>query len=271
VSEREHNWAEQREQLSALLDNELAGAERADLEAHLQGCADCRAELESLRRTRALLRALPQPALPRRFLLPLEPAAQQFASESTQAQRSGLMPLAPSLAQPARPAPVPLSAARSSRILRSTQVVRWLSAIAAILGLFLLLGSAFSSFSPGKGTTTSASNAPGAYAVNTPTQAGGTALGTTPPPQSTEKATTTQDRATPTGARPNPGATATANGSETDSNTTPVPTGEDHNTVSSGGGSSLSTPELGLILLVLGVIGFVGAAIVRRLWPNANR
>ena len=71
----EHDWEQQREQLSALLDNELDEQERAELETHLPTCVECRAELESLRRTKALVRALPQPALPRSFALPLEAAS----------------------------------------------------------------------------------------------------------------------------------------------------------------------------------------------------
>lgn len=55
--------------LSALLDDELAPVERSAVEGHLAGCADCRARLESLRATAALIRALPDP-LPSRRLVP---------------------------------------------------------------------------------------------------------------------------------------------------------------------------------------------------------
>ncbi len=273
LSEPEHNWEERREQLSALLDNELAGAERAQLQTHLQSCSACRAELESLRRTRALLRALPQPALPRSFLLPLEPAAQQSSGELAEPARAGRKPSAtPAPSRSVRSAPISLSDARSNRLRRSTQVVRWLSTIAAVLGLFLLLSSAFSTLSLGKSTAANTSSSQGAYAANTPTQDEGTGLGTIPPTQSTQKATnTTQDRATPTEVGPNPAATPTAKGNETAGSATPGATQEDHSVTGSGSGFSLSTPELGLILLGVGVIGFVVATLLRRLWSSASR
>src|SRR6185312_17309916 len=60
------------EQLSAALDGMLAPEEQTALDAHLAGCETCRRELEELRQVRMLLRALPEPALPRSFLLPTE-------------------------------------------------------------------------------------------------------------------------------------------------------------------------------------------------------
>lgn len=68
------DWDAQRERLSAYLDGELPAAERAALGAHLSGCAQCQRELAALRQTRALLRSLPTPALPRDFRLPAQPA-----------------------------------------------------------------------------------------------------------------------------------------------------------------------------------------------------
>jgi hypothetical protein len=55
--------------LSAFLDNQVTAAERARVDAHLATCAVCRAELESLRQTVTLVRALPRVALPRAFTL----------------------------------------------------------------------------------------------------------------------------------------------------------------------------------------------------------
>lgn len=262
MSERDlHNWEERREQLSALLDNELADAERAELEAHLQSCAACRAELESLRRASALLRALPQPALPRSFLLPMEPAAQPSTGERAELPRPAQrQPATP--AQPARPAPIPLGPARSNRLRRSAQVVRWLSTVAAVLGLLLLCGSVLAYLPHGGGASTA--SAPNTYYRNTPTQnSGGTALGNMPPPESTAKSSYTQDRATPTARTPNPGSTAT--GSPFDGSGTPVSTRTDQGT-GSGSGFTLSTPELGLLLLGVGLVGLIVAAILRRRW-----
>lgn len=55
---------EQTDQLSALMDGELADHDRSALEPHVSTCADCRAILAALRATVADLRALPEPDLP---------------------------------------------------------------------------------------------------------------------------------------------------------------------------------------------------------------
>ena len=57
-----------REQLSALIDDALAAAERGAVEAHLATCADCRRELERLRGTVALLRAVEPARAPAGFV-----------------------------------------------------------------------------------------------------------------------------------------------------------------------------------------------------------
>ncbi|HEX8733662.1 MAG TPA: zf-HC2 domain-containing protein [Ktedonobacterales bacterium] len=64
------DWDAQRERLSAYLDGALSADERAELAAHLPGCAECRRELAALRQTKALLSALPVPTPPRSFALP---------------------------------------------------------------------------------------------------------------------------------------------------------------------------------------------------------
>lgn len=57
------------ELLSAYLDQQASPAERAYVDAHLQQCVECRAELASLRRTVTLLQALPRVSVPRAFTL----------------------------------------------------------------------------------------------------------------------------------------------------------------------------------------------------------
>jgi anti-sigma factor RsiW len=57
----------QTERVTALVDGVLAGAERADLEAHLAECAACRALVEEEEQVRAALRSLPAPQLPARL------------------------------------------------------------------------------------------------------------------------------------------------------------------------------------------------------------
>ena len=51
--------------LSAYLDDELAPAARREAEAHLAGCADCRAELDDVAAVRLAIRILPVHAAPR--------------------------------------------------------------------------------------------------------------------------------------------------------------------------------------------------------------
>ncbi|HLX39760.1 MAG TPA: zf-HC2 domain-containing protein, partial [Ktedonobacteraceae bacterium] len=58
------------EQLSAFIDKQLAAEEQAACTAHLQTCQQCQQALAALRQTVMLLKALPQPALPRSFVLP---------------------------------------------------------------------------------------------------------------------------------------------------------------------------------------------------------
>ena len=57
------------ELLSAYLDQQATPSERAYVDAHLQQCKECRAELDSLRRTVLLLQALPRIPVPRAFTL----------------------------------------------------------------------------------------------------------------------------------------------------------------------------------------------------------
>lgn len=71
------------EQLSALLDNQPEEAGEA-YRRHLASCQQCQQELAELRQTVNLLRALPQPALPRSFVLPA--GIPQITSERSNAQ-----------------------------------------------------------------------------------------------------------------------------------------------------------------------------------------
>jgi len=57
----------------------LTPAERRMVDDHLAGCAACRAQLRSLQTTALLLRNLPEPVLPRSFLLPTATAPRRAA------------------------------------------------------------------------------------------------------------------------------------------------------------------------------------------------
>lgn len=50
--------------LSDYIDGEAAAAVCAEIERHLADCADCRAVVDTLRKTIYLYRTLPQPTLP---------------------------------------------------------------------------------------------------------------------------------------------------------------------------------------------------------------
>ena len=112
-----NDWERQREQLSAYIDGELSAAERADLERHIPGCPECQEALGELRRVHDLLAALPMPKAPRSFALPLD------------TRLDTRLP-----AQPAQPASRQ-AATRKGR----AGLIQWAGAIAATIGLFLLL------------------------------------------------------------------------------------------------------------------------------------
>jgi predicted anti-sigma-YlaC factor YlaD len=67
------------ERLSAFADGTLDPAERPAVEDHLGQCAECRRDLEALRRTLALMRQLPRPAAPAHFAQALRRRARKGA------------------------------------------------------------------------------------------------------------------------------------------------------------------------------------------------
>jgi anti-sigma factor RsiW len=177
------------EQLSAALDGMLTPEEQAALDAHLAGCESCRRELEELRQVRSLLRAVPEPALPRSFLLPMDgdlpaphsshtppaaPASRPPASRSP----APVTPLRSAPRQPERREPTGVRTARASRTL---QVTRWIGTIAAILGLALFIGTLL----PQAGRQNSAASTSAPYGANAPTGAGANGATSTKPPQAT--------------------------------------------------------------------------------------
>lgn len=140
------------EQLSAWLDGALDDGTRATVARHLATCAACRAALDELHAVRDLLRALPAPALPRSFALPLTDA-----------------PVA--LPHDAAPQPSPLQSATQPppRPPRWARTAQRLGGLAVAAGMLLVLGTALLS---GHGA------APTASSLARPPQSIGTVQGT---------------------------------------------------------------------------------------------
>lgn len=112
------------EQLSAFLDRQLSPQERAEWDIHLQRCPQCQSSLAELRQTVSLLHALPQPELPRSFVLPAHTPSIVERSERQVASVSRITH----------------SRSRSwqTYIQRSTRVI---STIAAVLGILFIMSS----------------------------------------------------------------------------------------------------------------------------------
>jgi Putative zinc-finger len=132
------------EQLSAFLDAQLSPAEQAEYHAHIENCQQCQSALASLRQTVALLRALPQPSVPRSFALPAgvtylqEPAARQGEPTHTPARRR-----------------LPHYMQRS---------LRAMSTIAAVIGFIFLLSGVLPMLTHGGGTMTTSTGSTSAPA-----------------------------------------------------------------------------------------------------------
>jgi len=74
----EHKQVE--ELLSAYLDGQVSAAERAQIEQHLEWCAECAHSLATLRATVAAIRAMPHVRAPRSFTLPQTMAQKSHAA-----------------------------------------------------------------------------------------------------------------------------------------------------------------------------------------------
>ncbi len=225
------------EQLSALLDKQLSAEEQAVCEAHLQSCQQCQNALLGLRQTVAFLQALPQPALPRSFVLPT-------AVTYLQDRPEGEPPLKSDQAERQR--------SRFSTLQRATRIV---STIAAVIGLFFLLSTVLS-ISHLSGGATSTSSANPVSAPYTPTSGN---ANSTPIP-------------TVKGAVPHQQATSpTVGQTKTPAIVPHLSQGQGHQP------SSLTLPdintswgrqEIGFTLLALGIIGFL---LSRRWRPKQRR
>lgn len=146
------------EQLSAYLDEQhLSAEEQHQLEAHLKSCEPCQQELADLRQTVALLHALPRPALPRSFVLPLDIQPVDNLVEN-EAEESELVPVPLAAAYSSAPAMREMKRTRRWPTYART-ALRTVSAIAAVIGLVLFLSGVLASFPRGGMTAASYSTA----------------------------------------------------------------------------------------------------------------
>lgn len=241
---QERPTAQDEEQLSAYLDDELNAAERATLEQRLAEDATLRRALGQLRQTRSLLRAMGVPAAPRSFALPEVGAldapdtarARSKSQRDTGADATGPLRTMPRVqifrrgtgAARAIPRPAPMARA-----------AQWLGTLVAVLGVALLLGATFPAHAPSitsepAASTVSRQHAPSSGATGAPS---GTA-GTFGP-------SINQHDASPSTSAP----------------ATPTPTTSSSSTGDSSGAPVVSLtqvwlPALGVLLLVGGVILF---------------
>ncbi len=124
------------EQLSAYLDGQLSSQELSTWDTHLNMCQECQQTLAELRATVALLHALPQPTLPRSFMLPADSVLTRFAP-----------------VQPLTPIPLHAAPRRRAWAFYMQGMVRTVSTVAAILGIVFLL-SGLIGIAPAGGSAT---------------------------------------------------------------------------------------------------------------------
>ncbi|GAC1433233.1 MAG: hypothetical protein NVSMB54_30400 [Ktedonobacteraceae bacterium] len=209
--------------LSAFIDRQLSTEEQTQSETHLRDCAVCQQQLVELRQTVALLHALPRPPLPRSFTLPMAEAAR--VSQVTRKAR----PLAPITPLPRRHGwPVYI-----------TDVIRVASTLAAVIGIVFLLSGLFGTVINVGGSATSTSSA---------STASGVAPSTTTPQSIPHITGTSYQGKIPT---PTTGQAVTQpNPNESSVQPNPFQALLDVNMVG-------TRAILGIILLVLGIIGFI--------------
>ncbi len=226
-----HNQHLTTEQLSAFLDDVLSAQEHVSFEAHLNTCQQCQQTLTELRQTVALLHALPQPALPRSFVL----------SPDMLAAKPATLPVLPFPA-----------ARRTSKPGFVYTTLRFASGLAAVIGIVLLTASLFSALPhPMMGASSTTSSASGS------TSAGSVAPEASTPPNGTKNASNGDNSTTPVPLTPAiQGRTTPAAhvvGPPATGPTTTAPPLFTLPDLTAPGAQAL----LGVILLVLGILGLL--------------
>jgi hypothetical protein len=240
------------EELSTLLDGQLSEQEQATCEAHLETCQQCRLVLAELRQTVSLLHALPQPELPRSFVLPtnvsyIQEHRDTAANTGTSAN---LAPVQTPGEQERR-----RQRARTFTLRRSTRI---LSLIAAVIGLFILAPGVFAILPRFTNNASSTSGSAGPSTVSAPQSNTN---------NNTHNPTIGTSHATPSATAQKTNAPGIAGigtvGPHTTPTTVPTPTPTKDTNTQPGPLPlpNLSTPlgqqEIGFTLLVLGIIGLL--------------
>ncbi len=215
------------EQLSAFLDGHLSSGEQTRCDGHLKTCELCRHELADLRQTVALLHALPQPVLPRSFVLPVDTALTSGATRRAQQT---------------------LTSARASKphiwpaYVRHT--IQTTSAIAAAIGIVFLLSGLLTM---GVGTAMMTVSAPASPFVGSRSQDVRADGKGTPLPQLQTKVPNA----------PTPAATsAKSQSGKVDTQTVPPVLPISPITILFEMGTSTEREAIGLLLLLLAIAGF---------------
>jgi anti-sigma factor RsiW len=224
------------EQLSAFLDGQISEQEQAKYKAHLDTCEQCQYSLITLRETVAFLKALPQPKLSRSFELP----AGKTQVIQPQHQVGRVLPLQPGRGLPQRQLPAYIP-----------NILRIASSIAAVLGIVFLL----SSFSFHAGSNTGSATTTSAPTTGQ-TNSRGNQADATPSAHYTPGAQPSVQ--TPA---PSPSAVIANNKFSNHSDQTKTLQPQILPDVSTANGRA----EIGLILLVLGVLGLFLLRWLRRL------
>jgi anti-sigma factor RsiW len=123
------------EQISAFFDKQLSPEEQAVFDAHMSTCEQCQRNLADLRLTVSLLRAMPQEAVPRSFVLPVGlTAVPQRTAQRTAQQNTRI---------------TPAQQKQRGRFATLRRSVRVLSALAAVLALLLIVSGILPTSLPG--------------------------------------------------------------------------------------------------------------------------
>jgi anti-sigma factor RsiW len=152
------------EQLSAFLDQQLSPEEQAACNSHLPGCLQCQQEQAELRQTIRLLRALPEPLLPRTFVLPETPSVASVLTKKM-----------------LLPAKITLAGRGHNLPLYVRRPLQFMSVLAAVVGIIFILSGLLSALPGASSTMSSKTIGPVAGVHNTSQRTNGPAFGSISP------------------------------------------------------------------------------------------